>query len=121
MRVALAGGCPECQDDDRVRVEVPIRLDSSDRPAGPTREQLDAAVTRADVQAILEEAGLHPARPLQPPSYTVVMVQVRRDWLLRIEGVDGAADVWLAGEGDAVGEVIDVQENEPGGPVDPPR
>jgi hypothetical protein len=116
--VSLAG-CPGCEDD-RVRVQVPFVVIDTDRPEGPTREQLDAAVVRTDVQAILDAAGLHPARPLQPPSYTVVMVQVGRDWLLRIEGVEGAADVWIAGEGDDAGEVIEVQEHEPGGPVDPP-
>jgi hypothetical protein len=56
--------------------------------------------------------------------YRVAMVQVGRDWLLRIRGeTEGgvrAVDVWFAGEGDDAGEVLRVDSLDGHGVVNPP-
>ena len=86
---------------------------------------------RDDVQAILDEFGPNEQAPPDPPTYGVFLVQVGEDFLLRIHGDNGAADIWFNGTygmGDEFGptkfehsEVIDVQRLTSGDVIDSPN
>ncbi len=107
--------CKTCSALSVGGVSVPIRVDPSTRTAPPSATQLTQALEDADVQQILRR--IIPRSGVgMPQVFGGWLLQIDHRWLQRIQGEDGAVDIWF----DTAGSTIAVQHKTGSDPVEPP-